>query len=116
MSKEIFTFPHSDFYGEVFAIVKTISGTYVCPGWHPVPEGTERDQIRFLPSDKPKRVELKNEQTIEKTWKVESSKPGKFYTVLFNGKSWSCNCPSAQFHRGDCKHVKMKKSEESLSV
>jgi hypothetical protein len=114
--KEIFTFPQSDFYGEVFAIVKTISGTYVCPGWHKVPEGTTRDQIRFFPSTKPKREEIKKEPIKEETWKVESSKPGKFYTVSFNGTSWSCNCPSAQFHRGDCKHIKAKKNEKSLSV
>lgn len=111
---QIYTFPQSNFYGEVFAIVKTLNGTFVCPGWHEVPEGTTREQIKFLPSEK-KKVEIKVE-AVEQSWKVEASKPGKFYEVRFNGKSWSCTCPSAQFHRGDCKHIKAKKSEKSLSV
>jgi hypothetical protein len=36
-------------YGDVFALVKLPSGTYVCPGWHQVPEGTARHQILMMP-------------------------------------------------------------------
>ncbi len=103
-------------YGDVFALVKLPSGTYVCPGWHKVPEGTTREQILMQPIvnkapvqsflEKPKRV-----QSINKSWQVAGSKPGTVYDVTNKNGKWSCNCPSANFHRGDCKHVKKLKAE-----
>lgn len=43
------------------------------------------------------------------SWKVASSKPGKFYTVSFRSNQWSCQCSGFGFRR-DCRHVsEMKK-------
>lgn len=112
---EIFTFKQDIFYGDVFAIVKTLSGTYVCPGWHPVPEGTTRDQIKFFEADntilKRSVPSAPKESKPKQEWTVNGSKAGVTYTVSeFNG-SWNCTCPSKSFHRGDCKHIKAKKAE-----
>ena len=105
-----------------FAIIKTLSGTYVCPGWTPVPEGTTREQIELVIDVKPSPVKDTTEVKPEprKAWKVEASKPGKFYQVTVLNGIWDCTCPSKMFHRGDCKHIKAVKSEkkvvESFSV
>lgn len=109
-------------YKDVFGIAKTLSGTYVCPGWHPVPEGTTREQIVFDPNLPfscppdldPNRIVEKKEETVEvtQTWIVEGSKPGRNYTVKAERGKWFCTCPSSQFHRhSDCKHIKAKKEE-----
>lgn len=105
---QTYTFPQSDFYGEVFAIIKTVSGTYVCPGWHPVPEGTTREQIKFNPkTTMPKAKELTSEpETKRYEASVAGSKPGKFYQVVFERNRWTCTCPASTFQRGDCKHIK----------
>lgn len=99
-----------------FAIVTTLSGTYVCPGWIPVPSGTTREMIELemdvQSSPKQKTPELKNEPTRE--WKVEASKPGKFYQVTHSQGGWDCTCPAKMFHRGDCKHIKGIKSGQKL--
>ena len=95
--------PHRQF-GTAFAIVTTISGTYICPGWYPVPTGTTRDQVEF---DMDVHISEPVKQTVEvKSYTVEASKPGKFYEVKNDNGRWSCTCPSASFHRGDCKHIK----------
>lgn len=114
---KIYTFPPHEQYGEVFGIVKTISGTYVCPGWHPVPEGTTRDQIKFHPSAKSSKPETRPEapKKTKKEWTVEGSRPGVVYTVTSNGSQWDCTCPAKTFQRGDCKHIKAKKSENILA-
>ena len=103
-----------------FAIIKTLSGTYVCPGWTPVPEGTTREMIELDVSDisyyRKTSTEVKQEPSRE--WQVEASKPGKFYTVSFNGTEWDCTCPAKTFRHGDCKHIKSikaKKVEKSLA-
>jgi hypothetical protein len=115
---KVYTFPQHEQYGEVFAIVKTISGTYVCPGWHLVPDGTIRDQIKFYPSTKSfkKTSQPLAPKSSSKEWQVEASKPGKFYTVTEKDGRWDCTCPSKTFHRGDCKHIKAKKELVNESV
>ena len=112
-----YTFPPDHCYGEVFGLAKTTTGTYVCPGWHLVPDGTTRDQIRFNASSKvvkPKVIPVVTE-TKTRSWKVESSKPGKFYDVTEINGTWDCSCPAKNFFRGDCKHIKGKKSEKILA-
>ena len=96
------------FYGSVFGIVKTISGTYVCPGWHPVPDGTTREQIEYDMSKQPLAVKNTSEVKLEplKEWLSASSKPGKFYNVSLENGNWECSCPAKMFNRGDCKHIK----------
>lgn len=102
--------PHRQF-GTAFAIVNTLTGTYICPGWYPVPAGTKQDQVEFDMTD---YVDKKIKEPIKevsevKSYSVEASKPGKFYEVKNTNGRWSCTCPSASFHRGDCKHIKKLK-------
>ena len=113
MAKKIYTFPPHEQYGGVFGIANTLSGLYVCPGWHKVPDGTTRDQIRFHPSAKVAKAETAPviTKTENRSWQVEASKPGKFYTVSEKEGRWDCTCPAKTFHRGDCKHIKAKKNE-----
>lgn len=105
--------PTDLFYGTVFAIVNTISGTYVCPGWHPVPLGTTREQIKFdmtVTPSKPKvatHVTKTNDITVE----VIASKGNKTYTVSFKAGRWDCTCPAKSFRHGDCKHIKEQKTK-----
>ena len=112
---KIYTFPRSAFYGDVFAIVKTLSGTYVCPGWHPVAEGTTREQIKFEAAVNVPKKETRPESP-KKEWQVNGSKSGVTYTVSDTNGSWNCTCPSKSFHRGDCKHIKAKKDELLITL
>lgn len=108
--------PHGQF-GTAFAIVNTLSGTYICPGWHPVPAGTLREQVEFDMSDYVNKRSIQPEvkKTLEvKVYSVEASKPGNFYEVKNDRGNWSCSCPSASFHRGDCKHVKKIKNATDI--
>lgn len=105
--------PHGQ-YGTVFGFANTLSGTYIVPGWYPVPAGTLREQVEFDMSDYVPREAKTSEVTktlASKVYKVEASKPGNFYEVKNQNGNWSCSCPSASFHRGDCKHVKKLKDE-----
>ena len=108
--------PLHNHYKDVFGIAKTLSGWFVTPGWHEVPEGTTRDQIKFDKStkiEKPKPVPvITKTKTENRSWKVESSKPGKFYEVTESNGTWGCDCPAMNFFRGDCKHIKAKKLEK----
>lgn len=92
-------------FGRQFGIAKTLTGTYVCPGWHLVPDGTTRDQIQFVEMEP---VEVIVEKTVvEQTeWKVAGSKSGVFYQVnRYPDGDWTCSCPAKAFKRGDCKHI-----------
>ena len=115
MVKNKIIIPPHNCYGEVFAIVKTLDATYVCPGWHLVPNGTTRDQIEFDTSVKPLKsttsLEVKQEPKKSKDIKhsVTSSNGKTQYSVEFRNGFWSCTCPAANFRRGDCKHIKMFK-------
>ena len=100
-----------------FALVKTLSGTYVCPGWHPVDEGTTRDQIVLVDAVINNNVKknftpAENKVKQIKKYKVKSSRGDKFYTVANNNGQWSCDCPASQFFRGPCKHIKSLKKEK----
>lgn len=115
MTKNKITLPPDDCYGQVFAIVRVIDKSYVCPGWHPVPNGTTRDQIEFDMSKQPLKSlntpevmpELEKSQDV--THSVTSSNGKTQYSVELRRGSWSCTCPAANFRRGDCKHIKMFK-------
>ena len=115
---EKFIIPPSLFYGTVFAIIKTISGTYVCPGWHPVPEGTTREQIEIDMSAIPVKKEIAIEQPKNSIYGVivKGSTTGKEYKVKFDKGSWSCTCPAANFRRGDCKHVKAEQNKLKINA
>jgi hypothetical protein len=110
---QTYTFPQCEFYGEVFAIVKTLSGTYVCPGWHLVPEGTTREQITFKEDTtlKKQAAPLREPEMKRYEASVAGSKPGKFYQVVLEHNRWSCTCPASTFQRGDCKHIKAEQKK-----
>ena len=96
-----------------YGIVNLPTGTYVCPGWIPVPKGTTRNDIEF--SDdiiiEPEVTSAEVKSVIEKPQKIEhsvTSSNGKTqYTVTFDRNMWSCTCPASTFRRGHCKHIKM---------
>lgn len=100
-------------YGTVFAIVKTLSGTYVCPGWHPVPPETTREQIEFDLSATPKKEQPRSNEPEMAIYEVQvaGSKPGKMYTVRQEGGRWSCTCPASTFQRGPCKHIQAEQKK-----
>lgn len=109
--------PGDSHYGDMFALVKLPSGTYVCPGWHRVPQGTTREQIQIQPivnkpTEQVATSVIKKAAAVNKKWQVPGSKAGVVYDVTNKNGKWSCSCPSASFHRGDCKHVKKLKLEE----
>ena len=114
MEKQTYTFPAHDTYGGVFTVIETLSGTFVCPGWHPVPHGTTMDQIK-IDTTGWVRYSDRNSSPIKnvesKEWKVNGSKPGVVYSVAVIDNKWSCTCPASNFQRGDCKHIKAKKVE-----
>lgn len=112
MSKiKIPTYP-GPFY-KIFGIVKTLSGTYVCPGWHPVPDGTTRDQIEMIHPEgwiPPKKEEPKKPGK-DLFFDATSSKGDQTYKVTRIRGNWDCTCPAKSFRRGECKHIKKFKEE-----
>jgi len=91
----------------------SISGkTYVCPGWHEVPEGTTLKEVyERWTHDKPKDTEEKPTHTISEM--VDSSTAGKEYNVTFDGTWWDCGCAGFSF-RKTCRHVKEIKTKHGI--
>ena len=108
--------PQDPMYKTVFAIINTVSGTYVCPGWHPVPPGTTRDQIEFDMTSTPSKKQdvTESSKTSDITVEVAASKGNKTYTVSFKAGRRDCTCPAKNFRHGDCKHIKMQKSLQKV--
>jgi SWIM zinc finger. len=102
------TLPRDSQYGASFGILTTNNKTYVIPGWHEVPVGTTRDQIKF-------KTEPKRKPLGVLTYNVpSSSNPNSTYTVTYKNKKWSCTCPANQFRRQECKHInKIRTSVQS---
>lgn len=90
----------------------TIGGkTYVCPGWHVVPEGTTLEEVyEHWTQDLPK-MEEKPTHTIKEV--IDSSTAGKTYTVTFDGMWWNCECVGFGF-RKSCRHVKEVKQKHNI--
>jgi hypothetical protein len=93
-----------------FSIVKTKSGTYICPGWVPVDSGTTRNDVEFLNDiiieNKEVVSDLKTEPSKSLKFKVKSSNGKSEYDVSYMNGVWGCNCPASTFRRGHCKHIK----------
>jgi hypothetical protein len=110
---EKFIIPADPHYKTVFAIVNIIDKTFVCPGWHEVPQGTTREQIEIdmdaIPVKEEPSIEAAKNSLYEVT--VKGSKPGKEYKVKFERNMWSCTCPAATFQRGHCKHVRAEQNK-----
>jgi hypothetical protein len=115
---EKFIIPADPCYKSVFAIVNTPDKTFVCPGWHEVPRGTTRDQIEIDMSVIPVVKKALPDEPKNSLYEVivKGSKPGKEYKVKFERGDWSCTCPSAMFHRGNCKHVKAEQKNIKVNA
>ena len=94
-------------------IVKIDNITYVCPGWHIVPEGTTLDDVyahwtQELPANatKPTGIIINEE--------VLSSKGDKKYKVAYDGMWWNCECPGFGF-RKKCAHVDQVKKQYNMT-
>jgi hypothetical protein len=104
--------PHQTF--KDFAIVEILGKTYICPGWHEVPNGTTRDDVQLdvlATIEKPvAEPEVPEVIGVSQVFEVLSSKGDKRYTVTLDQGRWDCDCPARQFRRGDCKHIKKVKA------
>ena len=103
-----------------FGIVKTIGKTYVCPGWHEVPEGTTRDQIELVDDysipKKEKSVEVPEKTQQDLRFEALSSKGDKKYIVTYKNGAWDCTCPARTFFKGHCKHIKKFEEVETKAA
>jgi hypothetical protein len=100
-------------------VINTIDGTrfavYSGSGWFKVDEDfTLEDALarweQWVPEQKPIQESIK-----DKSWEVESSKKGSFYTVRFYNGHWGCNCPANTYHRGkECRHIKEIRKKENV--
>lgn len=88
-----------------FTIIKTLSGTYVCPGWHLVPHGTTRDHIDFIVSDTTSLQKMSDRDLETLEFNQLSSKGDRTYTITRKTGIWHCDCPANSFKRKDCKHI-----------
>ena len=70
-----------------FGIMKTLSGTFICPGWIPVDEGTTREDVEFddnIIIEKPTLLsELKAEPQRDLEFVIPSSNGKSEYLVKF---------------------------------
>jgi hypothetical protein len=89
-------------------IVKFNGKTFICPGWHEIPNGTELTEVFKHWTQIKKFDEAKPTQMIKEA--VESSKGDKMYIVQFNNGMWDCDCPGFSFRR-ICKHVNLIKQK-----
>jgi hypothetical protein len=93
-----------------FGIFKTIGNTYVCPGWHEVPDGTTREDILlvddYLPIKKEDVIETTEKPSKDLRFEALSSKGDKKYIVTYMKGEWDCSCPARTFFKGPCKHIK----------
>ncbi len=111
---DIFEIPQESPHG-FFAMLTLNNTTYVCPGWHKVPLGTKREQIKLINLN-PTPIQKVKPTSLQKVFKVEGSKPGTIYDVkVFNG-NWTCNCPASKWSRSECKHIRKLKEFEKIKA
>jgi hypothetical protein len=92
-----------------FALVKTLTGTYVCPGWIPVENGTTRGDVEYSDDLICENTITQTQLKIKKTsleFKALSSNGKSEYLITLKNEVWDCTCPAKMFRRGDCKHIK----------
>lgn len=91
------------------AIVNTGSGRYLVGGdkWYEVDDSFTLEDARKLWQRKTSTTLNKQ---VRSTFRVSSSKPGKYYTVSNDISGWSCSCTGFGFRR-DCKHVQAMKKK-----
>ena len=92
--------------------ITTIGGkTYVCPGWHEVPEGTTLKEVMPRWTQDLPKMEKKPTHTISEM--IDSSTAGKQYAVTFDGIWRNCECAGFGF-RKNCRHVKEVKEKHNI--
>jgi hypothetical protein len=81
---------------------------YSGSGWFQVDEDfTLEDAMSRWEKWTPSGKTPLNEEVKDKSWQVESSKKGSFYTVRNNGHYWGCSCPANTYHRNkECRHIR----------
>lgn len=86
--------------------------TYVCPGYHIVPNGTTLSEVlKHWIRKEPKDFKEEEKPSYEIHEKVNSSRGnGKQYDVTFNGNSWSCTCLGFGYRR-KCRHIEKVKQK-----
>lgn len=94
-------------------IARTLSGTYVCPGWFPVPEGTTLADVELnfdlRPEMKKLPVYVKLDEPEYQVVEVNSASSDKVYKVTFSEQFGnSCSCAGFGF-RKHCKHIEIAK-------
>lgn len=98
-------------------IINTSDGgryvVYSGSGWFPVDEEfTQEQAMSHWVQWTSKSKETLNESIQDKSWQVESSKRGSYYTVRYLDGKWGCNCPANTYHRGrECRHIKQIKEK-----
>ena len=75
--------------------------------WTKVPAGSK---LEDFPQYQIKHQESAIPVTTKSEHRVQSSKPGKFYTVSQSGNYYSCTC-TGYLYRNKCKHVEQVKSK-----
>ena len=117
-SKTMNTMPEKIYSIYPPTVINTTDGSrfavYSGSGWFQVDEDfTMEDAVaRWV---KTKDLSLVQESIGDKSWEVESSKKGKFYTVRYNDGRWGCNCPANTYHRNkECRHIKQIKEKQNV--
>jgi hypothetical protein len=89
-----------EYYGAVPpALVTTIKGTYIVPGWIEVPLETTLENIYWI------REKIEPVEAEVFTF-VSSSMPGMKYKTTKIGTRITCTCQGYFRSGGNCKHVK----------
>lgn len=93
-----------------FTVVKTVDGTYICPLWILVDDGTTRDDVEFLDDIQidpdMAAAEVTEGAKNDTEYTIPSSNGKTTYRITFKKGQWNCNCPAKSFRRGHCKHIK----------
>jgi hypothetical protein len=82
------------------AIVITLTGKYIVPGWIKIHSEATRDDINWI-KDKPKPIKETKVFTF-----TSASMPGVEYKVTKVENHITCNCQGYFRSGGNCKHVK----------
>ena len=89
-----------------FGIMRLPSGTYLCPGWIKVPDGTTREDVKWE-KDLPK-----SSIPVFKEFDVKGL-TGDYQVVLSDQFGNSCSCTGFKF-RKHCKHIDQVKDANKV--
>ena len=100
-------------------VINTTDGgryaVYSGSGWFPVDEDFTQEDAKARWVQCSPNTQPLNESINDKSWKVESSKKGSFYTVRYHDGKWGCTCPANTYHRNkECRHIKKIKETNNV--